>query len=40
MKNITLKRIDESNFIDAFQLELAEGQEQFVSHPIRSLAQA
>lgn len=40
MKNINLRRIDESNFIDAFQLELAEGQEVFVSHPIRSLAQA
>ena len=40
MKNITLCRIDESNFIDAFQLELAEGQEVFVSHPVRSLAQA
>ena len=40
MKTITLNRIDESNFIDAFQLELAKGQEAFVSHPIRSLAQA
>jgi len=40
MKNITLSRIDESNFIDAFRLELADGQEIFVSHPIRSLAQA
>lgn len=40
MKNITLRRIDESNFLDAFRLELAEGQEVFVSHPIRSLAQA
>ncbi|MBP3684314.1 MAG: GNAT family N-acetyltransferase [Oscillospiraceae bacterium] len=40
MKNITLNRIDESNFTAAFQLELAEGQEIFVSHPIRSLAQA
>jgi len=40
MKNITLNRIDESNFMDAFRLELAEGQEVFVSHPIRSLAQA
>ena len=40
MKNITLRRIDESNFIDAFRLELADGQEIFVSHPIRSLALA
>jgi len=40
MKKITLRRIDESNFLDAFRLELAEGQEHFVSHPIRSLAQA
>ncbi len=35
-----LKRIDENNFLDAFALELAPGQEKFVSHPIRSLAQA
>ena len=40
MENITLKKIDESNFMDAFRLQLAEGQEFFVSHPIRSLAQA
>ena len=40
MKNITLRKIDESNFLDAFRLELAESQEVFVSHPIRSLAQA
>ena len=40
MKKITLRKIDESNFIDAFCLELAPGQEAFVSHPIRSLAQA
>lgn len=40
MATITLKRIDESNFIDAFHLELAKGQEIFVSNPIRSLAQA
>ena len=39
MKTTTLKRIDESNFIDAFRLELADGQELFVSHPVRSLAQ-
>ena len=37
---ITLRPIDESNFIDAFNLQLADGQEKFVSHPVRSLAQA
>lgn len=37
---ITLRKITEENFIDAFHLKLAPGQEQFVSHPIRSLAQA
>ena len=35
-----LKIITEDNFIDAFNLKLAPGQEKFVSHPIRSLAQA
>jgi len=40
MNSITLKRIDESNYVEAFRLELSEGQEIFVSHPIRSLAQA
>ena len=40
MKAITLRRIDESNYLDAFRLELADGQEAYVSHPIRSLAQA
>ena len=35
-----LKRIDESNFIECFNLKLATSQERFVSHPIRSLAQA
>ncbi len=35
-----LKAITEENFLDAFALELAPGQERFVSHPIRSLAQA
>ena len=38
--NLTLRKIDESNFIDAFNLKLAPGQEKFVSHPVRSLAQA
>ena len=37
---INLKKITENNFIDAFNLKLAAGQEAFVSHPIRSLAQA
>lgn len=37
---IHLKKITEKNFIDAFGLKLAAGQERFVSHPIRSLAQA
>ena len=35
-----LKPITEDNFIDAFSLRLAPGQEEYVSHPIRSLAQA
>ena len=35
-----LRPITEDNFIDAFNLKLAPGQEQFVSHPVRSLAQA
>ena len=37
---IHLEKITEENFIDAFNLKLAPGQEKFVSHPIRSLAQA
>lgn len=40
MSNIILKKIDESNFLDAFQLKSGQGQEKFVSNPIRSLAQA
>lgn len=40
MSNITLKKIDESNFIDCFNLTLAAGQEKYVSNPVRSLAQA
>ena len=35
-----LRAITEENFLDAFRLRLAPGQEDFVSHPIRSLAQA
>jgi len=37
---INLRKITEDNFIDAFNLKLASGQERFVSHPVRSLAQA
>ena len=37
---VELKAITEENFIDAFNLRLAPDQERFVSHPIRSLAQA
>lgn len=40
MRNIELTRIDEKNFIQAFNLTLSKEQEQFVSDPIRSLAQA
>lgn len=35
-----LMQINETNFIDAFHLELADGQEHYVSNPVRSLAQA
>ena len=37
---IELKAITEENFIDAFNLKRAPGLEKFVSHPVRSLAQA
>ena len=37
---VELRKISEDNFIDAFNLKLAPGQEEFVSHPVRSLAQA
>ena len=37
---ISLKEITEENFIDAFNLKLGDGQEKYVSHPVRSLAQA
>ena len=37
---VELKAITEENFIDSFNLELAPGQENYVSHPVRSLAQA
>ena len=35
-----LTAITEDNFLDAFNLRLAQGQDEYVSHPIRSLAQA
>lgn len=38
--DISLRPIAEDNFLDAFHLKLGEGQDIFVSHPIRSLAQA
>ena len=37
---VELKPITANNFVDAFNLGLAPGQEELVSHPIRSLAQA
>ena len=37
---VELRAITEDNFLEAFNLQLAPGQEKFVSHPIRSLAQA
>ena len=37
---VELKPIAEENFMDAFRLKLKPGQEDFVSHPVRSLAQA
>ena len=37
---ISLRQITEENFIDAFHLKLGAGQDKFVSHPVRSLAQA
>ena len=37
---VELRPITEDNFLDAFGLKLEPGQEDFVSHPIRSLAQA
>ncbi|MDI9590204.1 MAG: GNAT family N-acetyltransferase [Acidobacteriota bacterium] len=37
---VELRAIAEENFIDAFNLRLAPEQEDYVSHPVRSLAQA
>lgn len=39
-KELILKKIDESNFIECFNLKIGDDQDKFVSHPIRSLAQA
>lgn len=39
-RQLYLKKVDEDNFIDCFNLKLAKSQEEFVSHPVRSLAQA
>ena len=33
---VSIRPINEDNFIDAFALKLGKGQESFVSHPIRS----
>ena len=40
MHTVELSKIDETNFLQAFDLKLGRTQERFVSHPIRSLAQA
>ena len=40
MSEVTLQKITQENYLDCFKLELAPGQDKFVSHPIRSLAQA
>ena len=40
MNDVVLKKIDESNYLECFRLELGPGQERFVSNPVRSLAQA
>ena len=37
---VELRAITQDNFLEAFGLKQAPGQEAFVSHPIRSLAQA
>lgn len=37
---ISLRKVNEENFLDIFGLQLKGGQEKYVSHPIRSLAQA
>lgn len=37
---VCLKPVDENNFLEVFRLKLGAGQDEYVSHPIRSLAQA
>lgn len=37
---VELKPITQENFVEAFNLKLASDQEEWVSHPMRSLAQA
>lgn len=37
---VYLKPVDEDNFLEVFRLKLGAGQDEYVSHPIRSLAQA
>jgi hypothetical protein len=37
---VALRPINRDNFLEAFDLRLSPEQEAFVSHPIRSLAQA
>ena len=37
---VELRAVTEENYIDVFDLKLAQWQKSFVSHPIRSLAQA
>ncbi len=39
-EELKLKIIDESNFVECFNLKIGKNQDKFVSHPIRSLAQA
>lgn len=38
--SICLRPVSEENFLDVFRLQLGDGQDAYVSHPIRSLAQA
>lgn len=40
MNTVSLKKIDTTNYTDCFHLQLEPWQECYVSHPIRSLAQA
>lgn len=38
--SVCLNPVDENNFLDVFNLRLGDGQDIYVSHPVRSLAQA